>query len=141
MRELARIAKPGGHIILVLFRKWSLYHLWFLTYAPLPRLLRRLLGKKISDLVIYPYCMLLYYLPFWLGLAVYQKKIGPPRPNDIWSTFNDQFLSPNASYHTITDVNGWALENRLIVKDHFNFCRPGGGALAALLQKVDGNVP
>jgi len=136
MKELSRILKSGGHLILVLFRKWSFYHLWFLVYAPIPRILRKILGRKLGDLFIYPYYLILFYIPFWLGLIFYQKRIGPPRLKDVWSTFNDQFLSPHESYHTIKDVKQWANDNNLTIEDHFNFCRPGGGALGVLLRKI-----
>ena len=135
MKELSRILKTGGYLILVLFRKWSFYHFWFLAYAPIPRMLRRILGRRLGDLFIYPYYVSLYYIPFWLGLAVYHRKLRPPKLKDVWSTFNDQFLSPNESYHTIQDVKRWAADNDLTVEDHFNFCRPGGGALSVLLRK------
>jgi ubiquinone/menaquinone biosynthesis C-methylase UbiE len=135
MKELSRILKPGGHIILVLFRKWSFYYFWFLTYSFIPRMVRKIFGKKAGDFFIYPYCLCLFYIPFWIGLAIYQKKYYPPKVEDIWSTFNDQFLSPNESYHTINEVRHWAKDNNLTISDHFNFCRPGGGALAVLLQK------
>lgn len=134
MRELTRITKTGGDIILVLFRKWSLYYFWWLLYAPLPRLLRKVLGK-FADFLIFPFYLLCFYPVFWLGLIVYHKKIRPPEIKGIWSTFNDQFLSPNESFHTRKDVYAWAKENNLEVKDIFYFCRPGGGAIGTLLKK------
>ena len=136
MKELSRILKPGKHLILVLFRKWSFYHFWFLLYAPIPRMLRKILGRRLGDMFIYPYYLSLFYIPFCLGLALYQKRFRPHNLKDVWSTFNDQFLSPNESFHTIKDVKQWAVDNNLTIEDHFNFCRPGGGALSVLLRKT-----
>ena len=135
LSELERITKKDGQIILVVHRKYSFYWLWYLLYASICKTLLRIFGKHIGYIMVYLFYLLFFYAPFWLGRIIYHKKIKPPGIENVWMTFNDQFLSPTCTFHTFDEINGWASEFNLNLVESFNFVRPGGGAISFLFKK------
>lgn len=135
LAELARITKPDGRIILVVHRKYSFYWIWFLLYSSICKTLLRLLGQRMGNIAVFSFYALFYYLPFWLGRALYHRKISPPGVREVWLTFNDQFMSPTCTFHTFDEIDGWASKMKLRLIESFNFVRPGGGAISFLFKK------
>ena len=107
--ELARVLRRGGRLYLSVYNRWSLYFCLFVLTAPL-RWYRRAGGPDLllKGLVLPPFCL------YWLGgmwIVGCQTKLPPWRR--MWHLFNDQIMTPRATFHTFAQIERWAVEEGL----------------------------
>lgn len=109
LHELDRIAAPNAEIFLGINRAMSLNQLSYYVPGSLLRWLRR---RGREDAVKAAYTL---YRPFGLLFKLLQTRSLQPYPN-LWRQFNDQFLSPNTSFHRAEEIArlarklGWRLK-------------------------------
>jgi ubiquinone/menaquinone biosynthesis C-methylase UbiE len=86
--QLARLAKPGGAIVLGVYN----------TFARLPQRLRRL-AARFSKFRVIPFDPILH------------DRRNEPERREAW--LRDQYQHPEEHCHTLAEVQGWFAENRV----------------------------
>lgn len=114
-RELARVLKPGGKLLLGVYSWEGLYRSLYFFVSPQVKAVRKILGAQLGDLVLKVTAFPLYYLALSLALAVFQKRFLPGLRR-AWEQFGDDFLTPFARFYMREEMIslGEALGLRLI---------------------------
>ncbi len=108
--ELCRIVKPGGHIYLSVYHRYGLYYYLFNTLGKLCCWLDRTTrGRLILQYIFLPIYYLLVFLPMML-ISTGSIKYGMDKAMNL---FADQYLTPQAVFHTKGQIMDWAQEKRL----------------------------
>ncbi len=107
--ENARVLKPGGHYYLGVYnRDRYYYYLYTVLGAPMRRIERSRLGRSAIYLTVFPF----YYAAHLL------KSRGKRTLRGTRNFFYDYLMTPRASFHSRTEVEGWASRNRLDLMDY-----------------------
>jgi SAM-dependent methyltransferase len=105
LRELTRVTKPGGSIVLMLYARWTPYHAVYSATAPL----RRRLPTTTLD-----------RLPrrFWsLVRLVVAAQVGQCLADDqLKGLLADQIWTPRVSFHSARTIRNWARDLGLVVR-------------------------
>ena len=102
-RELVRITRPGGAVYLSVYNRNFFYYPLYLLTKPL----RWLYGRAPSLVMrlLFPFFYFLFLIPvFWV---VRGETIGQATGR-TW--FADLFLTPQATFHTPSEIEGWIRE-------------------------------
>lgn len=102
--ELARILKPGGHLLLNVYNWDNLYRSLYFFLSPPLKAACRGLGPKFGDHVLRATAFLPYYLALWLVLAGVQRRWKPPRFAESYEQFADFFLTPIARFYHASEL-------------------------------------
>ena len=108
-RELARVTRPGGTLVVSVYDRRSWYYPVYRYGSPLVRRLRDWIGDTGLRLTLFP---------FWhigvlaLLAAVTRKPVWVPLEIS-WNLFHDQFTTPHCSFHTLEELQSWAAEDGL----------------------------
>ena len=97
LAEMARVTRPGGKVVVMLYSRWTPYHLVYLAASPL----RRTMHVTVLD-----------RLPRWI-LAVVRLAVaaqGRTRLPDeqLRRLLADQLWTPRATFHSWKDIRLWA---------------------------------
>jgi SAM-dependent methyltransferase len=97
LRELSRILKPGGRLLLGVYNWENLYRkLYHFFNPPLGGL--RQMGKP-GDLLLKYLAFPPYHFALWLVLGLVQGKWSVPDWSTSWEQFGDFFLTPIARFY------------------------------------------
>lgn len=102
--ELARVLKPGGHLLLNVYNWDNLYRSLYFFLSPPLKAVRRGLGPKLGDPVLRATAFLPYYLTLWMVLAAVQRRWKPPRFAESYEQFADFFLTPIARFYHANEL-------------------------------------
>jgi SAM-dependent methyltransferase len=112
-RELARVVRPGGTLVVSVYDRRSWYYPVYRFGSPVVRRLRDWIGDTGLRVTLFP----LWHLgvlallagalrrPVWLPLEI------------SWNLFHDQLTTPHCSFHTAEELEAWARESGLNVEE------------------------
>ena len=112
-RELARVVRPGGTLVVSVYDRRSWYYPVYRYGSPVVRRLRDWIGDAGLRVTLFP----LWHLgvlallagalrrPVWLPLEI------------SWNLFHDQFTTPHCSFHTAEELEAWARDAGLRVEE------------------------
>ena len=105
-RELARITKPGGVLVVSVYDRRSWYYPVYRYGGPVVRRLRDWIGDTGLKWTVFP---LFHVATLALLAAVLRKPMWIPI--DIsFNLFHDQFTTPHCTFHTMEEMTAWAEE-------------------------------
>lgn len=112
-RELARITRPGGTLVVSVYdrRAWY-YYVWRYPGAVV-RALRGAIGDTGLKLTVFP----LFYLAVLVFLPLATRRRLFLSPHVAWNLFHDQFTTPQCSFHTFEELRAWAEKAGLECQD------------------------
>jgi len=110
-RELARVVRPGGTLVVSVYDRRSWYYPVYRFGSPAVRRLRGWIGDAGLRVTLFPlwHVGVLILLaaalrrPLWLPLEV------------SWNLFHDQLTTPHCTFHTREEMEGWARAEGLAV--------------------------
>jgi SAM-dependent methyltransferase len=103
--ELVRITRPGKSIYVSVYRRHHLYHYLYRSAAPI-----RTVYRKHPEFVyrfVFPLFHVGYFMPIFLALE--HRLINR---QGAMTMFADQFLTPQATFHTRDELERWATEEK-----------------------------
>ena len=103
-RELARVLKPGGRLLLGVYNWHNLYRSLYFFFSPPFKAIRKTLGPPWGDYVLWATVFLPYHLALWLILGLVQKRWTFPNLSDSWDQFGDFFLTPIARFYQVDEL-------------------------------------
>lgn len=112
-RELARVTRPGGTLVVSVYDRRSWYYPVYRFGSPVVRRLRDWIGDAGLRITLFP----LWQVAVLALMAVVLRK---PMwiPADVsWNLFHDQFTTPHCSFHTREELEGWAREEGLVCEE------------------------
>lgn len=109
-KELARVTRPGGTLVVSVYDKRSWYYPVYRYGGAIVRALHKVIGDPGLKVTVFPFfhgAILILMAavrrrPFWIPI-----EIG-------WNLFHDQFTTPHCTFHTVEEVSGWAGEAGLV---------------------------
>jgi SAM-dependent methyltransferase len=112
-RELARVLRPGGTLVVSVYDRRSWYYPVYRFGSPVVRRLREWIGDAGLRLTLFPLWHLGVLLllaaalrrPLWLPLGV------------SWNLFHDQLTTPHCTFHTAPELETWARAEGLSVEE------------------------
>lgn len=131
-KELVRILKPSGIILLQTYNKDSLY---YFTYEYFGKILRKPMEfyepiENLYKVLFLPF----FYLAGLIRCMVMRKKWTNRSLKQVWNHFRDFLLTPQASFFTLYELKKWFLGNDLrIVKYEVG----GFGTHCFILRRAD----
>jgi SAM-dependent methyltransferase len=102
--ELTLALRPGGWLYLSVYNRESFYCRLFSMFGPL-RAYRKQGGSEIPLKLV---CLPLFYAYLVAGMLAYDGRIRWISSEKVWRIFNDQFMTPHASFHTRQEILAWA---------------------------------
>jgi len=105
-RELARVLRPGGTLVVSVYDRRSWYRPVYRFVGGFVRGLRRAIGDRGLRITVFPlfHLALLLFLP----LATRRRLFLPVETS--WNLFHDQLTTPRASFHDFEEIGAWARE-------------------------------
>ena len=98
-REMARVVAPGGTILVFLYNAWSIYNLIYHGFKPIRRTL------PLSQIPSWALWMLQPFV--WLHLRQTLNGV------QLRNLLGDKLWTPQASFHSASEVRQWAVEDGL----------------------------
>lgn len=98
-RELVRILKPGGRLLLNVYNWENLYRSLYFFFSPPFKAVKRFLGPTLGELVLKTIIFVPYHVALWLVLGMVQRRWRFPNLRDSWEQFGDFFLTPIARFY------------------------------------------
>ena len=131
-KELVRILKSEGIILLQTYNKNSLY---YLTYKYFGGLLRKPMEfyepiENVYKLFLLPF----FYLAGLIRCMVLRKKWANRSLSQVWNHFRDFLLTPQASFFMLRELEKWFLDNDMKI---LKYEMGGFGTHCFILQKTD----
>jgi SAM-dependent methyltransferase len=111
--ELARIAKPGGTLVVSVYDRRGWYYYAYHTLGTLIRGLRSWIGDRGLRYTVFPFFHVATVL---LLSAVTHRWFRLPLASS-WTLFHDQFTTPQCTFHTFEELEGWAREAGLVCEE------------------------
>jgi len=112
-RELARITRPGGTLVVSVYDLRSWYYPVYRYGSPIVRGLRDRIGDTGLRLTLFP----LWHVGV-LGLLAVALRRPCWLPLEVsWNLFHDQLTTPHCTFHTREELEGWAREAGLRVEE------------------------
>ena len=113
LRELARVVRPGGTLVVSVYDRRSWYYPVYRYGSPIVRKLRDWIGDTGLRLTLFP---------LWqvgvLGLLAVALRRPCWLPLEVsWNLFHDQLTTPHCTFHTAEELEGWAREASLRVEE------------------------
>lgn len=99
-RELARILKPGGKLLLGVYNWHNLHRSLYFFFSPPFKLIRKIFGPKLGDIILMLTAFWPYHLVLWIMLMFVQHRFAFPKLKESWEQFGDTFLTPYARFYT-----------------------------------------
>jgi SAM-dependent methyltransferase len=109
LAELTRALRPGGWLYLSVYSQESFYFRLFSMFAPLRTYRRRGGGDAPLKWLFLPW----FYVYLTAGMLIYDRRIRWVPSEKVWRIFNDQFMTPRASFHTRGEILQWAESEHL----------------------------
>jgi SAM-dependent methyltransferase len=112
-RELARVLRPGGTLVVSVYDRRSWYYPVYRFGSPVVRKLRDWIGDAGLRITLFP----LWHVGVLLLLAAVLRR---PLwlPLDVsWNLFHDQLTTPHCTFHTAPELEGWARTEGLSVEE------------------------
>lgn len=105
-RELARILRPGGTLVVSVYDRNSWYYPVWRYPGAVVRALQSWIGNAGLKITVFPlfHLAVLVLLP----LATRRRLFIPV--DTSWSLFHDQFTTPQCTFHTFDEIVEWARE-------------------------------
>jgi ubiquinone/menaquinone biosynthesis C-methylase UbiE len=111
--ELSRITKPNGLLyVSVYYKGW--YFVLFHTLGAFIKLLYKLKLTFLLHAVFMPP----YYILFVLGTWLQSGKLALLPWRMVWVVFSDQWITPQATFHTKKEMLQWGTANNLTCIDY-----------------------
>ena len=112
-RELVRITKPGGTLVVSVYDRSGWYYYVYHYPGAVIRALHRLTGEIGIAVVVFPF----FYLASVILLSVSARRFFPLRIATAWNLLHDQFTTPVCEFHTFNELQRWADEAGLVVEE------------------------
>ncbi len=126
-RELARILKPGGYLLLNVYNWENLYRKLYHAFNPPFTGVRNLGGKWFGDLLLKLFVFPPYHLALWMVLGLTQGRWRFPGLRNSWEQFGDFFLTPIARFYHFEELQSMGETLQLQVVEHETGGWPQGG--------------
>jgi len=98
-QECARVTKPGGHMLILLYRKWHWYPILYHLISPF------CIGRNANNLPKWFLFPIKKFIDIYYGeTTTYQ---------DVKDLFADQYYTPQATFHSKNQINKWGKKNNL----------------------------
>lgn len=117
-RELVRILKPGGRLLLNVYNWENLYRSLYHCFSSPFHAIHRVFGKKLGDLLLKVTAFPPYHLALWAILGFTQKQWAFPALEESWEQFGDFFLTPIARFYHAGELITWGETLGLRVLEH-----------------------
>jgi SAM-dependent methyltransferase len=112
-RELARVVRPGGTLVVSVYDRRSWYYPVYCFGSPVVRKLRDWIGDAGLRVTLFP----LWHLGVLVVLAVaLRRPIWLPLEVS-WNLFHDQLTTPHCTFHTAEELEAWAADAGLRVDE------------------------
>jgi SAM-dependent methyltransferase len=102
LEEMARVTRPGGRVVVLLYSRYTPYHALYLLAAPMRRWI------AVGKLHRAPICLLRLFRPmlaFQVGQTLDDEEVRRLIADQIWT--------PQATFHTARQVRRWATSSGL----------------------------
>ncbi|NLF00676.1 MAG: class I SAM-dependent methyltransferase [Anaerolineales bacterium] len=109
LHELARTVQPGGGLFVSVYNRASVYRLVYHTLGAAARTLFRWKLAPLVRWLLVPVYAAAYNLIVWAAL----RRVVRVPYRQASADFDDKFLTPYASFHTIDEVRGWIADEGL----------------------------
>jgi ubiquinone/menaquinone biosynthesis C-methylase UbiE len=111
--ELARIAKPGGTLVISAYDRRGWYYFVYHTLGSLIRGLRSRIGDLGLRYTVFPF----FHVATVLLLSAATRRWFRLPLASSWTLFHDQFTTPQCTFHTFEELEGWAREAGLVCEE------------------------
>lgn len=105
LAELARVTRPGGTLVVSVYRRGWYWIVWHTVGAAI-RGLRRVIGDRGLRFTAFPP----FHAALWVFLPLATRRRLFPSIETSWRLFHDQFTTPRCTFHTGGELRSWARE-------------------------------
>jgi ubiquinone/menaquinone biosynthesis C-methylase UbiE len=102
--ELARMVKPGGTLVVSVYNRHCWYYYTYHYVGGVVRALRRWIGDRGLRVTLFP----IFHLSIIVLLSIVTRKKFVVPVETSWNLFHDQFTTPQCTFHTFAELEGWA---------------------------------
>ena len=106
-RELVRILKPGGRLLLGVYNWENLYRCLYHFFSPPFHAIQRTFGKRLGEFLLKVTAFPGYHLVLWGVLGLTQGRWAFPSLAASWEQFGDFFLTPIAHFYHAGELRTW----------------------------------
>jgi SAM-dependent methyltransferase len=108
-RELARIVRPGGTLVVSVYDRRSWYYWVWRFPGSAIRHMQHWFGDEFLRYTVFP----IFHLGVSILLPIVIRRWVRLPVENSWTLFHDQFTTPQCTFHTFEELQEWARESGL----------------------------
>jgi len=112
-RELVRVTKPGGTLVVSVYNRNSWYYYVYTYLGAVIRRLRSLIGDIGLMITLFP----LFHLSVIVLMSLVTRRLFIFPLRTSWNLFHDQFTTPHCTFHTSEELNEWLQAEGLVCEE------------------------